>query len=139
MICLECIHQVNRAFTFKQLCEQSDINLRQYLGKPVKDRPNKKDEVLRQKYNKLPLIDTFGLDDDDDDDSSGNSDGDDDNINVPTSMEENDEKTIAQKQLIRTKMLKRKLTKKKLLSKNGGLFNCYVFMNFFKLNNCILP
>lgn len=34
-VCLQCVHYINRAFSFKQLCERSDATLRQYLGKPL--------------------------------------------------------------------------------------------------------
>lgn len=115
LICLDCIHQVNRAFTFKQLCEQSDSNLRQYLGKPAVQKQCKKEEES-QNYSTIPLLDSFGFDDDD---SSNKSDEDDLKLELPA--EENDEKTIAQRQLIKAKMQKRKLSKKKLLSKNGGI------------------
>lgn len=31
-VCLQCVHYINRAFSFKQLCERSDSTLRQLLG-----------------------------------------------------------------------------------------------------------
>lgn len=34
-VCLQCVHYINRAFSFKQLCERSDATLRQYLEKPL--------------------------------------------------------------------------------------------------------
>lgn len=34
-VCLQCVHYISRAFSFKQLCERSDATLRQYLGKPL--------------------------------------------------------------------------------------------------------
>lgn len=34
-ICLQCVHYINSAFSFKQLCERSDSTLRQLLGKPM--------------------------------------------------------------------------------------------------------
>lgn len=34
-VCLQCVHYITRAFSFKQLCEQSDATLRQLLGKPI--------------------------------------------------------------------------------------------------------
>ncbi|XP_050310522.1 zinc finger protein ZFP2-like [Anthonomus grandis grandis] len=34
-VCLQCAMQIGRAYYFKQLCEQSDASIRQYLGKPL--------------------------------------------------------------------------------------------------------
>lgn len=34
-VCLQCVHYITRAFSFKQLCERSDSTLRQLLGKPL--------------------------------------------------------------------------------------------------------
>lgn len=34
-VCLQCVHYISRAFSFKQLCERSDATLRQILGHPV--------------------------------------------------------------------------------------------------------
>lgn len=34
-VCLQCVHYINRAYSFKQLCERSDATLREYLGKPL--------------------------------------------------------------------------------------------------------
>lgn len=34
-VCLQCVHYITRAFSFKQLCERSDSTLRQLLGKPT--------------------------------------------------------------------------------------------------------
>lgn len=30
-ICIQCLQNVNKAYSFKQLCEESDITLRNYL------------------------------------------------------------------------------------------------------------
>lgn len=121
MICLQCIHQVSRAYSFKQLCEQSDANLRQYLGKPIPQKQCKKEEESTQNsqsYSSSALfLDSFGFDDDDDD-SSNKSDEEDVKLEFP--IEASDEKTIAQRQLIKAKMQKRKLSKKKMLAKNGS-------------------
>lgn len=46
-VCLQCVHYINRAFSFKQLCERSDATLRQYLGKNIFSDINSKD-VLPQ-------------------------------------------------------------------------------------------
>ncbi|GLV46532.1 uncharacterized protein CBL_20857 [Carabus blaptoides fortunei] len=32
-ICIQCLQQVNRSFTFKKLCEKSDAALREFLQK----------------------------------------------------------------------------------------------------------
>lgn len=34
-VCLQCVHYINRAFSFKQLCERSDSTLRQLLGSTI--------------------------------------------------------------------------------------------------------
>lgn len=34
-MCLQCVHYINRAFSFKQLCERSDSTLRQLLGSTI--------------------------------------------------------------------------------------------------------
>lgn len=34
-VCLQCVYYINRAFSFKQLCERSDSTLRQLLGRPI--------------------------------------------------------------------------------------------------------
>lgn len=34
-MCLQCVHYINRAFSFKQLCERSDATLRQLLATSV--------------------------------------------------------------------------------------------------------
>lgn len=34
-VCLQCVHYINRAFSFKQLCERSDTTLRQLLATSV--------------------------------------------------------------------------------------------------------
>lgn len=34
-ICTQCIQQINRAYSFKQLCEKSDVSLREYIGNNI--------------------------------------------------------------------------------------------------------
>ncbi|KAF2904319.1 hypothetical protein ILUMI_01847 [Ignelater luminosus] len=34
-VCLQCVHYITKAFSFKQLCEQSDATLRQLLKEPI--------------------------------------------------------------------------------------------------------
>ncbi|KAK4879259.1 hypothetical protein RN001_007405 [Aquatica leii] len=121
-ICLQCIHQVSRAFSFKQLCEQSDANLRQYLGKPLHPKPCKQedDDVSHDIYSSSFMLDNFGLED-----SSNDSDDsfkqDFTLLSQMNSENPSDEKAIAQKQLLKAaKLQKCKLTKKKLLAKAGG-------------------
>lgn len=121
MICIQCVHQVSRAYSFKQLCEQSDTNLRQYLGKPLIPKQCPKDEPHHSNdlYPAHLLLDNFGLDD-----SSDNSDDDDfkqDFGLLETPTDPSDEKAIAQRQLLKAaKMQKSKMSKKKMLAKNGG-------------------
>lgn len=115
---------MSRAYGFKQLCEQSDANLRQYLGKPLNPKQAKQQEEVNQQvdlYHSSLLLSGFGLDD-----SSNDSDDDSFTNEFPlletgTSDTVNDEKIIAQKQLLKAaKMQKYKGSKKKLLAKNGG-------------------
>lgn len=122
LICLQCIHQVSRAFSFKQLCEQSDSNLRQYLGKPLNPKPKQEieDTSNADLYSTSLFLDNFGLDD-----SSNDSDDsfkqDFTLLSQSTSENPTDEKAIAQKQLLKAaKLQKCKMTKKKLLAKVGG-------------------
>jgi len=42
-MCVQCVLQVSRAFTFKQLCERSDASLRMYLD---------------QEYNQFAIVDS---------------------------------------------------------------------------------
>lgn len=44
-VCLQCVHYINRAFSFKQLCERSDATLRQYLGKSILTEISTKDII----------------------------------------------------------------------------------------------
>lgn len=34
-VCLQCVHYISRAFSFKQLCERSESTLRELLGRPI--------------------------------------------------------------------------------------------------------
>lgn len=34
-VCLQCVHYINRAFSFKQLCERSESTLRQLLASTI--------------------------------------------------------------------------------------------------------
>lgn len=34
-VCLQCVHYITRAFSFKQLCEKSENTLRELLGRPL--------------------------------------------------------------------------------------------------------
>lgn len=106
------------------MCEQSDANLRQYLGKPQNPRPCKQEEETVQHvdlYNSSLLLDGFDFDD-----SSNDSDDDDFKqdfglVEMGSTDNPNDEKIIAQRQLLKAaKMQKHKSSKKKLLAKNGG-------------------
>lgn len=44
-VCLQCVHYISRAYSFKLLCERSDANLRQYLGKPLLAELSSKDII----------------------------------------------------------------------------------------------
>ncbi|KRT84052.1 zinc-finger associated domain containing protein, partial [Oryctes borbonicus] len=117
LICVQCTHEVIRAFSFKQLCEQSDTNLRQYLGKPLLTKTKEDENHTTDYYTNSLLLDNFGLDDssNDSDDSYKEDFG---ILEAP--FDPNDEKAIAQRQLLKAaKLEKCKLSKKKLLTKNG--------------------
>ncbi|GJQ67540.1 hypothetical protein Trydic_g8352 [Trypoxylus dichotomus] len=119
LICMQCTHEVIRAFSFKQLCEQSDTNLRQYLGKPLVTKNKGDDNQSTDYYTNNLLLDNFGLDDssNDSDDSYKEDFG---LLDAPIDV--NDEKAIAQKQLLKAaKLEKCKLSKKKFLAKNGKI------------------
>lgn len=112
---MQCVHQVNRAFSFKQLCEQSDASLRQYLGKPLVQKPCKQEDensLQSNLYDSLNL-DSFGLDEDSDE-SDDNLKSEIDLLTQGTSEEGIDEKSVAQRQLLKaTKLQKAKIAAKK--------------------------
>lgn len=121
-MCLPCVHQITRAYSFKQLCEQSDSNLRQYLGLPPSSKHKKdNDPIQNNDFSTALLLDNFGLES-----SSGDSDEDDFKLEytmLQSSLPDNvnDEKVVAQRQLLKAaKSQKGKLSKKKLLAKTGG-------------------
>lgn len=130
---MQCIHQISTAFNFKQLCEQSDANLRQYLGKPLIPKTVLKvvdTTPVNDLYNTQLFLDNFGLEE-----SSDNSD-DDDLINKPdfgllemTNAE--DEKFIAQRQLMKaSKSQKSKSSKRKLLVKAQNANCCKYTLHY---------
>ncbi|CAG9813870.1 unnamed protein product [Phaedon cochleariae] len=121
LICIQCAHEISRCYSFKQLCEQSDMNLRTYLGKPVGLKRSKEEEVHQNnEYSSSLLLDNYGFDS-----SSENSDEDDfrDDLSLLQSTlvdNSNDEKVIAQKQLLKAaKFQRRGISKRKLLAKGG--------------------
>ncbi|CAG9863341.1 unnamed protein product [Phyllotreta striolata] len=121
LICLQCMHEINRCNSFKQLFEQSDVNLRTYLGKPINQnqRPFKEEAPPQSDFSSF-FLDNFGMD-------SSSSDSDDDDYKdefqlLQTSLPDNsnDEKIIAQKQLIKAgRFHKTRISKKRLLAKAG--------------------
>lgn len=122
LICVQCVHQVNSAYSFKQLCEQSDQCLRQYLGKPITQKGCKTEldnNTQSDLYNSNFLeVDSFAMDDESDEDSDDNIEIEKAEIDlltpVDSQQESLDEKTIAQRQLIKsTKLQKPKLVLKK--------------------------
>lgn len=117
MLCLQCVHEITRCYTFKQLCEQSDVSLRQYFGKPPRGKHCKEED--QNDFTTSLLLDNFG-----EDSTSDDSDEDDckDDFSLLQNISENpnDEKAIAQKQLLKVaKSHKIRLSKRKLLSKGG--------------------
>lgn len=138
-ICIQCVHQISRAYSFKQLCEQSDINLRQYLGLPPSNKHRKPEEQITNTnhtndFATTLLLDNFGLES-----SSADSDEDDyckiDYSLLQSTLDNtNDEKTIAQRQLLKAaKTQKSKLSKKKLLAKAGGKSSGMFFATYLLL------
>ena len=128
LICLQCVHQVSQAYTFKQQCEQSDANLRQFLGKPLLTKLCKSEPANNSDLYNMLLLDSFGIDDD----SSNESDEDDDfksDFGLPRiQLDPSEEKIIAQRQLLKAaKMQKSKMSKKKLLAKAGKIGTFYSF------------
>lgn len=125
LICLQCIHQVNRTYSFKQLCEQSDANLRQYLGKPPNPKSCKQDTEsvsATDLYSSSLLLDSFNQDDSSNDsDDSFKEDLALLDTTISTTIDPSDEKLIAQKQLLKAaKMQKNKSSRKRLLAKYGA-------------------
>ncbi|XP_045470208.1 zinc finger protein 2 homolog [Harmonia axyridis] len=118
-VCLQCFHNINTAFSFKQLCEQSDTNLRQYLGKPLQKNLNKDEDSQKNDFTSTLFLDGFGIYS-----SSGESDDDykDDFplLEQPLTNNPNDEKIIAQKQLLKAAKMQKSKISKKILSRNGG-------------------
>lgn len=125
LLCLQCVHEITRCYSFKQLCEQSDISLRQYFGKPLRGK-HCKEENSHNGFTSNLLFDNFG-DDSSSDDSYEDELKDDLSLLQNISENPNDEKAIAQKQLLKVaKSQKLRLTKRKLLSKGGkgGKYFC---------------
>lgn len=110
--------QIGRAYSFKQLCEQSDSSLRQYLGKPsAKKRQDKNDEVMQSNDFSSSLLDSFGMD-------SSSSDSDEDDYREQISIlstgmtnEPINEKLIAQQQLLKLARNKKSRNRKKKIKK----------------------
>lgn len=134
MLCLQCVHEITRCFTFKQLCEQSDLSLRQYLGKPQRSKQCKEEETNQNDFSSSLLFDNFGEDstsEDSDDDFK-----DDFSLLQNISENPNDEKSIAQKQLLKVaKSQKLRLTKRKLFKggKAAGKFVGNIFVCNFRI------
>lgn len=128
MLCLQCVHEITRCYSFKQLCEQSDLSLRQYFGKPPRSKHCKDEENHHQNnFTSSLLLDNFG-----DDTTSEDSDEDDfkDDYTLLQNISENpnDEKAIAQKQLLKVaKSQKLRLSKRKILSKGGKAAGNYFY------------
>lgn len=136
MLCLQCVHEISRCYSFKQLSEQSDISLRQYLGKPLRGKQCKEENNHQSDFTTSLFLDNFG-----DDSSSSDSDEDDfkDDFCLLQNISENpnDEKTIAQKQLLKVaKSQKMRLSKRKLLAKGGKAAGSHkyifsIYIDFF--------
>lgn len=129
MLCLQCVHEITRCYSFKQLCEQSDISLRQYFGKPTRGK-HCKEEDSHNDFTTTLFLDNFGTDF-----TSEDSDEDDfkDDFSLLQNISENpnDEKAIAQKQLLKVaKSQKLRLSKRKLLSKGGKAAGKDSFLQF---------
>lgn len=126
--------QIGRAYSFKQLCEQSDSSLRQYLGKPsAKKRQDKNDEVMQSNDFSSSLLDSFGMD-------SSSSDSDEDDYREQISIlstgmtnEPINEKLIAQQQLLKLARNKKSRNRKKKIKKT--LQNGQVGKDFYWFNS----
>ncbi|KAJ8954977.1 hypothetical protein NQ318_000408 [Aromia moschata] len=59
-ICIQCLQSVNKAYTFKQLCEKSDLTLRNYLNlhlQSISIQPNNLiDEVKTDLFNTTEVL-----------------------------------------------------------------------------------
>lgn len=122
LICLACAEQANSLYLFKQLCEQSDVNLRIYLGKPAEKTETitvQHDEALTNKLilEALDLQNESSTDED--------SDGEFNKPNVENIKIEVEDKIIAQRQLIKAAKRQAKIRtqkhKKKVPTKVGGI------------------
>lgn len=64
-VCLQCVHYITRAYSFKRLCERSEVTLRELLGRPTQTllelkpiEPNIQQNELTQHYELvMPEID----------------------------------------------------------------------------------
>ncbi|XP_018330469.1 gastrula zinc finger protein XlCGF57.1 [Agrilus planipennis] len=119
-VCVQCAHQVNCAYSFKQLCEQSDSSLRQYLGKPLISNKTIKQSDKSQNtdfYSSTQLLDKFELDNSLND-SHYSLKHDFPIVETEAVISSTDEKIIAQKRLlVSTKSSNGKLSKKRLFAK----------------------
>lgn len=124
-VCLQCFHNINTAFSFKTLCEQSDTNLRQYLGKPMNQKNINREDQQKNEFSTPLFLDGFGMYS-----SSGESDDDDFPLLESVPDNPNDEKFIAQKQLLKSAKMHKSKISKKISSKNGGTKGEGVFSNY---------
>lgn len=54
-MCVQCVLQVSRAFTFKQQCQRSDATLRQYCGNTYEEIIVSEDEDNKSIMNNVPV------------------------------------------------------------------------------------
>lgn len=108
------------------------MSLRQYLGKPARTKHCKDEENQQNDFTTAIFLDNFAGDS-----TSEDSDDDDFKEDYNTLLQNisenpNDEKAIAQKQLLKVaKSQKIRLSKRKLLSKGGKAAGVYSCLNLF--------
>lgn len=118
LVCLQCLISIGRAYSFKELCEQSDSNLRQYLGKPsTRKQPPKDDESNQNSEFSNSLLETFNSE-------SSSSDSEQEEFkdglsifSVSINDSNMDEKAVAQKQLLKLARSQKGKNRKKIVRK----------------------
>ncbi|CAG9766011.1 unnamed protein product [Ceutorhynchus assimilis] len=118
LVCLPCAVQIGRAYAFKQLCEQSDSSLRQYLGKPLLKKHEIKDneEIATPPAYSVSIFDDLVMDS-----TSSESDIDDQFKDLLPEMpsDPTSEKIIAQQQLLKLARNQKSRSRKRRVKKSS--------------------
>lgn len=133
IICLSCAEQTCSMYSFKQLCEQSDTNLRIYLGKPAE-----KTETITVQHdeaftNKL-ILEALDLQNESSTDAS-ESEFDKPNVENIELIQVGD-KVIAQRQLIKSAKQQAKIKSQKHKKKVTPKVGAVVVKQKRKLSQC---